>query len=96
MPPEALQQYRVTMLVEWLALAALLIAWFSQARPVAELGLVTPGGTGFYAGLLLLLLLATYLVHTWQRASAAKPEERTKMAESFGSLRHFMPHDRRT
>lgn len=96
MPPQVLQQYRVTMLVEWLALAVLLITWFSHSRPVAGLGFVTPGGTGFYLGLLLILLLAIYLVHAWQQASVATPEERAKIAASFGSLRHFMPHDRRT
>lgn len=95
-PPERVKQYRITMLVEWLALAALMIVWVTLGRPVAALGLVWPGGTGFYLGLLLLVAMTAYLVLARRSASAATPAERAKFAASLGSLRHFMPHDRRS
>lgn len=95
-PPGLVKQYRITLLVEWAALAALMIAWFALGRPLAALGLTSPGGTGFYVGLLLLLAMTVYLVFAWRRASAATPDERAKFVSSLGNLRHFMPHDRRT
>lgn len=95
-PPALVKQYRITLLVEWAALAALMIAWFALDRPLGALGFASPGGTGVYVGLLLLLAMTVYLVFAWRRASAATPDERAKFAASLGNLRHFMPHDRRT
>jgi membrane protease YdiL (CAAX protease family) len=95
-PPDVLRQYRITLYVEWLAFAALMIAWFALDRPLAMLGFVKPGGTGFSIGLLLLIVMTVYLVFAWQKASAATAEERAKFKASLGSLRYFMPHDRRS
>jgi membrane protease YdiL (CAAX protease family) len=94
--PDILQQYRVTMLVEWLAFAALMVAWLALGRHVAALGFVMPGGTGFYVGLLLLAAMTGYLVFAWRKAAAATPAERAKVRASLGTLRYFMPQDRRT
>jgi membrane protease YdiL (CAAX protease family) len=93
-PADVLKQYRITMLVEWLAFAGLMIAWVALGRPVAMLGFVKPGGTGFYIGLLLLVAMTAYLVFAWRKAAAATPEERAETVATFGTLRHFMPHDR--
>lgn len=95
-PPDVLRQYRTTMLVEWVAFAVLMIAWFALGRPVAGLGFVTPGGTGFYVGLLLLAAMTAYLVVAWRKAAAAPAEARAKVEASLGSLRYFMPSDRRS
>lgn len=95
-PPELLRQYRVTLLVEWLALAALVLAWLSLGRPFSALGLVQHAGTGFYIGVLLLVAMTAYLVLAWRKAAAATPEERDRFVGSLGSLRHFMPHNRQT
>ena len=37
-----------------------------------------------------------YLVFAWRKAAAATPAERAKIRASLGSLRYFMPQDRRT
>ena len=95
-PPDVLRQYRITMLVEWLAFAALMIAWLVLGRPVAALGFVTPGGTGFYIGLLLLAAMTAYLVFAWRKAAAATAEDRAKFKASLGNLRYFMPDNRRS
>lgn len=94
--PDVLRQYRITMLVEWLAFAALMIAWLALGRPVAALGFVVPGGTGFYIGLLLLVAMTAYLVFAWRKAAAATAGERAKIKASLGNLRYFMPGDRRS
>jgi membrane protease YdiL (CAAX protease family) len=95
-PPELVRQYRITMLIEWLVLAALVVAWLTLGRPASALGLVQPAGTGVYIGLLLLFAMTAYLVVAWRKAAAATPEERDRFVGSLGKLRHFMPHDRRT
>lgn len=94
--PDRVKQYRITMLVEWLALAVLMTIWLALGRPVVALGFAKPGGTGFYIGLLLLLAMTGYLAYAWRRASKAKTEERAHVVKSFGSLRHFMPNDHRS
>jgi membrane protease YdiL (CAAX protease family) len=93
---DLVREYRFTMRVEWLALAALIVAWLSLGRPFDGLGFVAPAGAGFRAGLLLLAAATAYLVYAWRRTAAATPQERADMVASFGSLQHFMPHDRRT
>lgn len=95
-PPRLVKQYRITLVVEWAALAVLLVAWLALGRPLAALGFVAPGGSGFFAGLLLLLAMTIYLVFAWRKAFAATADEREKVVASLGNLRHFMPHDRRT
>ena len=72
------------------------IAWLALGRPLAALGLTKPGGAGFYIGLFLLAAMTGYLVHAWQSARKATNEERAKVVKSFGSLRHFMPNNRRS
>jgi membrane protease YdiL (CAAX protease family) len=94
--PRIVREYRNTMLLEWSALAVLMLAWVILARPFAALGFVFPAGTGFQVGLVLLFLATAYLVYAWRQAAAATPEKRAEVVESFGKLRHFMPHDRRT
>lgn len=95
-PPRLVREYRLTMIVEWSALAVVMLTWVILTRPLGALGVEAPAGAGFLWGLLLLVLATIYLVYAWRQAAVATPEQRNKVVESFGKLRHFMPHDRRT
>jgi membrane protease YdiL (CAAX protease family) len=92
-PADCVRLYRETLRLEWLALAVLIVAWYLLDRPFADLGFVAPGGAGFYAGMVLLALLCGYLVWSWRRAKQMPADEKTRQAESFGDLVHFLPRN---
>ena len=87
--------YRSTLIVEWLALVALVAAWVYYDRPFAELGFVRPGGTGFWIGAALLLLLIAYLVYALRSAIGISDEDRTRYREQLQYLKHFLPSTER-
>ena len=62
--------YRHTLLLEWLFLAVLAVAWFSLERPIKDLGFVSPRGPGFWIGTGLLVLMTGVLLYSWRRAKA--------------------------
>ena len=95
-PRLLVKEYRITMIVEWSALAVLLLTWVILARPLGALGFEAPAGAGFLWGLLLLAITTVYLVYAWRQATRATTEQRKKAEKSFGKLRYFMPYDRRT
>ena len=94
-PPDRLRQYRATCILEWTAFAVLAIVWLYLERPPAALGLVAPSGTGFWLGVALLVAATGYLYRAWRQARRSSSEDRTKVVESLGDLRHFLPHTRR-
>lgn len=83
--------YRLTAVVEWAFLGALAVAWFVYSRPVADLGLVAPGGLGFAAGAALLLLFTGFLIHSWRAAATASDTDKKKARDSLGSLSKYLP-----
>ena len=83
--------YRLTGLLEWAFLVALAAAWIICSRPAASLGLVTPGGLGFWGGTALLVLFTGFLVYSWRAATQASDAEKAKQRESFGSIERYLP-----
>ncbi len=90
-PANPIKLYREIMILEWLALAVLATAWMFFGRPAADLGFVTPAGTNFYVGIVLLILVCGFLLYSWTRVKRMTDDEKAKQAESLGDLVHFLP-----
>jgi membrane protease YdiL (CAAX protease family) len=87
--------YSQTVLLECTFLAVLFTAWFALDRTVADLGVVAPGGAGFWTGTVLLVAFTGLLAYQWRSATKASDEEKAQLAESFGKLEQYMPHNTR-
>ena len=72
--------------------AALGVAWYMLGRPISDLGFVTPGGAGFWGGLILLGAMIVYLLYGWRWAARASDTEKTKTVESIGKTIRYLPH----
>jgi hypothetical protein len=94
-PANRPRMYLETLVLEWVFLAALALAWYTLARPVADLGFVAPAGVGFWSGAALLVLFTAYLVYAWHGIKQASDDDRAKQAKSLGKLVHMLPHNRR-
>ncbi|MDH3350318.1 MAG: CPBP family intramembrane metalloprotease [Gammaproteobacteria bacterium] len=90
-PSNRIRLYRQDLILEWVALGVLAIAWYLLGRPVAALGFVAPGGTGFWIGAGVLVLVTAYLITQWRSTASMSDEQKAKHKESFGNLVHFMP-----
>ena len=90
-PSNRIRLYRQDLILEWVALGVLAIAWYLLGRPVADLGFVAPGGTGFWIGAGVLVLVTAYLIVQWRSSGKMSDEQKAKHRESFGNLVHFMP-----
>jgi hypothetical protein len=91
-PFDRIRFYRHTMIVEWAALGTLAAAWYLFGRPVADLGVVTPGGFGFWAAAALLVPLVAYLLYAWHSAKHADNATKAREIRSLGKLVHVVPH----
>jgi len=94
-PANTIKLYRETLILEWLALAALATAWYFLGRPAADLGFVTPAGISFYVGVVLLVLFCGFLAYSWRSAKQMTDDKRVKQAEALGDLVHFLPRNQR-
>ena len=94
-PANRMALYRSTVIVEWLALAALFIAWNQLERPLGNLGFIAPAGAGFYAGIVLLAVVCVALIRQWGKIEQLGDEERQEQVTALGDLVHFMPHSKR-
>ena len=83
--------YRQTMWVEWAFLAALGSSWFILGRPIEDLGFVSPGGPGFWIGLVLLFVATGFLLYSWHGAKTATVAERHKQSEYVQEVAHYLP-----
>lgn len=90
-PAERITIYRQNLVLEWTALAVLALAWWLFGRPVAELGVSVPGGTGFWIGCGAVLLLTVSLAWFWRKATVMSEQEKTRQLDSLGNLVHFLP-----
>jgi len=91
-PPRRVRLYLQTALLEWLFLGVLAAAWLMLDRPAALLGLVEPGGTGFWLGALVIVAVTAMLWRSLQRIHGMDAEARTRNRQALGDLRHFLPH----
>ena len=87
--------YKQTLALEWVAFAALAIAWYLLGRPIADLGFVAPGGVGFWVGAAMVAAVSAYLLVAWRQAMQLSAEEKETHIASFGKLRHFLPQNPR-
>ncbi len=94
LPAERVRFYRQTALIEWVFLLVLIAVWLDFDRPVADLGLVTPGGAGFWAGTALCVGLVGFLLYYWRSAQTASAAQKTEYTNSLGDLVVFLPHTR--
>lgn len=83
--------YRHTMLLEWAFLAVLGTAWVTLGRPIEDLGFVSPGGSGFWIGLALLIVMVGFLLHSWRSARTASDTEKAGQTEYLRKIAHFLP-----
>lgn len=83
--------YRENQALEWCLLAAVAALWLANGRPLAGLGFVAPGGTGFWFGALLAALGTAYFVYAWRSARHMDQAERERQYEALGDLRFFLP-----
>lgn len=93
--PDRVAKYRETLVLEWVALAVLLAVWIGSGRSLTELGFTAPGGTGFFVGVLVLVVGAGLLVGGLRAAVPADEGKRARTIESLGDLRWFLPDTRR-
>lgn len=87
--------YRHTFVQQWSALTVLGIVWYVLSRPAADLGLIAPGGTGFYVGTIINVLAGAFLVQSWRNARQMTVEQKTKHAAALGHLAHVLPRSLR-
>jgi CAAX protease family protein len=91
-PLNRIRFYRQTSLMEWVFLAILGAAWFMHGRPIADLGFVTPGGYGFWGGVVLLVLFTGFLLYSWHAMTKASDADKAKQAEALGKTAKYLPH----
>lgn len=83
--------YRHTMGLEWAFLAALGAAWFALRRPVEDLGFESPGGRGFWIGLVLIVVMIGVLLQSWRTATRATSAEKAGQTEYLRKIAQFLP-----
>jgi membrane protease YdiL (CAAX protease family) len=83
--------YRHTMGLEWSFLAVLGAAWITLRRPVEDLGFVSPGGAGFWIGLVLLIIMIGVLLHSWRSARKATGAETALQTGYARKIVQFIP-----
>lgn len=89
--PNRARLYCGSMALEWIALAVLAVTWWVLERPVADLGVVAPGGAGFWIGLAIVAILTVFLYRSWQSVGQMTEEEKEKQRVLLGHLVHFLP-----
>lgn len=83
--------YTETLILEWLTLAGLVLAWVMLERPAASLGLISPQGAGFWIGTCVVLVLTAFLIRSMRSARRMTEVEKAGHRDSFGDLVHFLP-----
>ena len=89
--PDRVAHYRETLVVEWAALAALALVWWWFGRTADGLGFSMPGGTGFWIGCGIILLMTVLLFWSWHKVIVMSEQDRAKQLDSLGKLIHFLP-----
>ncbi len=94
-PPDRIRLYQQTLVMEWVAFAAVAGAWAMLGRPVAELGFTASSPTQIWVGASVVALVTAYLLYAWRAARKMSDEEKSTAAAGLGTLVHFLPQDDR-
>lgn len=94
-PIDRLRFYRDTIWIEWGFLAVLGAAWFTLRRPVEDLGFVSPGGPGFWIGLVLILVMVGALLYSWRQARRASDAGKAEQTGYVHDIARFVPQSPR-
>jgi membrane protease YdiL (CAAX protease family) len=87
--------YRHTIWVEWAFLAVLGSVWVTFRRPAEDLGFVSPGGWGFWIGLVLLIVVTGLFLRSWQSARTASDAEKAEQTGYVQDIAQFVPQSAR-
>ena len=90
---DRIKLYKETIALEWVAFAVVAGAWTLLSRPIAELGFVTPGGSGFWGGAAALALVTAYLVYSVFAAKKMSNADKSKQIDALGKLRYIAPQN---
>ncbi len=94
-PANQIAVYRETLVIEWLAFAVLITAWYFFGRPISDLGFVVPGGMRFYIGIILVAALCGFFAYQLRVASRMAVDQKAKQIEALGDLVHLLPRSQR-
>ena len=92
---DQIKLYRQTIIMQWIALAALAVVWYLYGRPLANVGFTAPSGTGFWIGLGVVTLVIAYFLYAYRALKHGKDDKLLAQLESLGDLIHFLPHTKR-
>ena len=90
-PENRRKQYQEILVLEWVSFAVVASAWMLLSRPFDLLGFVAPSGSGFWGGIVVLVLVTMYLVYSVHAAKKMSDEEKDKQAQALGTLRYILP-----
>lgn len=93
--PRRLRLYLGSMVQLWLVLALLAVFWWWLARPPGPLGFSAPGGTGFWLGAVLVVLVTGAFIRSWRGMARAGAAERRRYRRELAELGHMMPRNPR-
>ena len=94
-PPNRVRLYQQTLVMQWVAFAAVAVAWTMLGRPAADLGFTASSTLQISLGASVVALVTAYLLYAWQAAGRMTEEEKSTAAEGLGALVHFLPQDNR-
>lgn len=93
--PDRRRLYLQTSLEHWCALFALALLWFLEERSLTALGLVTPGGGGFWSGAAFATAFVLYLVLAWRKVRQMTAAEKNTQVAGMGEFAALLPHNKR-
>ena len=93
--PRRLRLYLGSMAQLWLVFGVLAAFWWWLARPPGPLGFSAPGGTGFWLGAVLVVLVTGAFIRSWRGMAQAGAAERRRYRRELAELGHMMPRNRR-
>jgi membrane protease YdiL (CAAX protease family) len=93
--PQRTRMYRRAALTLWISFGVFLASWLLLQRPVTDLGIVIPGGIGFWTGLVAVAMLTWFLAASWRSARRTSATGGKTQSRCLEHMRFFLPHTRR-
>jgi membrane protease YdiL (CAAX protease family) len=85
--------YVYTMAIQWFFAAVLVFMWIKTQRSFADLGILAPGGWGFWVGVVVAALAFVALILQY-RSVMGSPEKRAETRKQFESVSAMLPKSR--